>query len=57
MKKIDPFGRKWEKEANNLARDYCPPIYPCKKCGHPHISIYRCTFCGAANPDSEDYGE
>jgi hypothetical protein len=56
IKKIDPIvdWEQWEEEADELARDFCPSIYPCKKCGHPIISGYCCTFCGDSNPNEEE---
>lgn len=42
--------RKWEKEANELARGYCPQIHSCKDCGHPVIEGYCCGTCGSTNP-------
>jgi len=44
--------RQYEREANNLARTYAPDIYPCKKCGHPVVSGYCCTFCNDENPSA-----
>lgn len=45
---------EYEREANHLAREYCPPIYPCAKCGHPVIDGYCCAFCGDSNPQSKE---
>lgn len=39
-------------EARNLAFNYCPPIYDCKKCSHPVISGYCCTTCGTGSPQT-----
>ncbi len=33
---------EWERAANRLARDYCPPINPCPSCGWPKIQGYLC---------------
>ena len=41
--------RKYEREANQVARDYVD-IKPCRDCGHPHITIMCCTFCGSVDP-------
>jgi hypothetical protein len=49
-KKIKAYTPRWEKEANNLARVYCPTIRPCKDCGHPVINGYCCVFCNSVNP-------
>jgi len=48
---IKPYSQEWEREANLLARDYVPDIYPCGKCGYPVIRNYCCTYCGDTNPD------
>ena len=40
----------YEKLANQLARDFCPVIKPCKECDHPVINGYCCTFCGSVEP-------
>jgi hypothetical protein len=50
VRKIEAYTPRWEKEANNLARGYCPTIRPCKDCGHPVISGYCCDFCNSVNP-------
>ena len=42
-----PYGPKWMKDANRLARDYAPDIYPCPQCGSPRASGYCCPFCGS----------
>ena len=36
--------------ANQLARNYAPPIYACKKCHHPVIEGNICSFCGDTSP-------
>jgi hypothetical protein len=50
VRKIKAYTPRWEKEANNLARVYCPTIRPCKDCGHPVINGYCCVFCNSVNP-------
>jgi hypothetical protein len=54
MRKIEPYTPRWEKEANRLARDYCPSILACKKCGHPVIDGYCCDSCGTNEPYLEE---
>ena len=54
IRKVKPYTAKWEREANALARNYAPSIYPCKKCGHPVLQTYACTFCGDMNPYDEE---
>jgi len=50
IRKINPFIRKWEKMANELARGYCPEIKPCRECGYPIVNGYCCETCGSNNP-------
>lgn len=50
VKKVKAYTRKWEKEANILARLYCPTIKPCIDCGHPVIIGYCCETCGSVKP-------
>ena len=45
-----PYDDKWEKLANQIARDFAPEIYPCKKCGYPVPEGYCCTACGTSVP-------
>jgi hypothetical protein len=54
VKDIEPYSDKWEKEANQIARDFCPTIYPCKKCNHPVANGYCCRYCGSTNPSSDE---
>ena len=49
MKKIEPYTRKWHKEAYDLALSYCI-IAPCAKCGHPVVEGYVCRYCGTDDP-------
>lgn len=49
MRRIKPNTRSWEREANNLARDYVQ-IFVCVHCGHPVIKDYCCTVCGSVDP-------
>ena len=44
------YSPEWEKIANNMARSYCPNIYPCGKCESPVIEGYCCITCGDTNP-------
>lgn len=53
-KDIDPNSTKWYILSCKVAREFCPPIYPCKKCNYPVIQGYCCENCGDNNP-SEDY--
>lgn len=39
-------------KANFLALNYCPKIYPCKKCGDPVITGYCCRWCGDNSPNT-----
>jgi hypothetical protein len=57
VKQIQPYSEEWEKEAGRLARDFAPTIYPCKKCNHPFVNGYCCTFCGDRNPTESPKGE
>ena len=50
IKKPNPDSRSYKAKANQLARDFCPPIYPCKDCDEPVISRYCCTFCDSTDP-------
>jgi len=52
--KIVPYTDEWDSIANNKARGYCPPIYPCVHCGNPVISGYRCDCCGSSNPSGTE---
>lgn len=49
VRKIEPYTRKWEKLANELARTY-QQIKPCRDCGHPVLDGYCCQTCGSSNP-------
>lgn len=49
-RKVIPFTKKWEKEADQLARSWCWNIRPCRKCGHPVHDGYCCSFCGSDTP-------
>jgi len=49
IRKIEPYTKKWEKLANELARIY-RPIKPCKHCGYPVLEGYCCQTCGSDNP-------
>lgn len=50
IRKIKPYTLKWEKMANELARSWCPTVYPCKECGHPVVNGYCCGYCGSTDP-------
>jgi hypothetical protein len=47
--KIKPYTKKWEKEADSLARG-CIDIKPCQHCGHPVVKGYCCMICGTSEP-------
>ena len=49
IRKIQPYGKHWEKLANELARSYVR-IIACRDCGHPVHSSYCCIYCGSTNP-------
>ena len=44
------YSPEWERVANNIARSFCPSIYPCGKCEYPVVDGYCCTSCGDTNP-------
>ena len=46
--------RYWQKIANELARDFAPDIYPCRKCNYPVISGYCCRNCKCGDPYGEE---
>lgn len=50
MKKIDPNSTEYRKLKIEMALDFCPPIWPCERCGHPVVSGYCCTNCGDSDP-------
>ena len=50
-KRVEPYTPGWEKKANSIARDFCPPIFACADCGNPFINGYCCSFCGTYNPE------
>jgi hypothetical protein len=55
IKKIEPYSPKWEEMANDLARSFCPRIYPCKSCNSPVVPGYRCNFCGSSDPSNPKF--
>lgn len=48
-KKVEPYTPDWNRKANAIARDYCPPIHPCRDGGQPVIEGYCCHFCKSSN--------
>ncbi len=50
--KIEIYSDGWYRRAYQIALDFAPKIYPCKKCNNPVASGYCCTFCGDTNPSS-----
>lgn len=51
-RKMRPFTRAWEREADELARSFAPEIYPCAKCGHPVLRGYCCGSCETGSPQT-----
>lgn len=43
-RKIRVEGPKYERLANELARDFAPEVHACKDCNHPVIEGFCCTF-------------
>lgn len=54
INKIEPYTDEWYEERSAVACNFCPPIYPCKKCGHPVVLGYCCEFCGTGSPSEEE---
>lgn len=52
--KIEPYSDIYYRRLNQVARDFCPRIYPCKKCGSPVADGYCCTYCGDNDPSTEE---
>jgi hypothetical protein len=44
-----PYSVVWERLADQVARDYCPELYPCGQCRRPVVRGYCCTFCGCSS--------
>ena len=51
-RKIKPYGPKWERLADAVARGFAPSLYPCAKCGYPVLSGYCCSGCQTSDPHS-----
>lgn len=49
-----PSYNTYIREKRNLALDYAPRIYACKKCEYPVVDGYCCTYCGDSNPSSSE---
>lgn len=49
-KPIDPESPRWEKLANQMARDFAPQIIACKHCRYPVVEGYCCRYCGSSDP-------
>ena len=49
--RMDRNSPEWERQANRLARDFCPGIHACADCGGPVVRGYCCTRCGSADPE------
>ncbi len=54
VKTYTPHDPTWERAANRLARDFCPGIYPCNRCGYPVVHGYCCTNCGSSDPSNPE---
>lgn len=54
IEKIDPNSEEYKNKRYSLMKDFCPPIYPCKKCGHPVVKGYCCTTCRTSTPDQTE---
>jgi hypothetical protein len=50
-RRMKPYAAKWEKQANSLARGFCPAIYPCAHCNGPVVRGFCCDGCGSTNPE------
>jgi len=49
-----PYTPKWERLANELARDAAPDITACVHCDSPVLDGYCCNNCGSANPRTKE---
>jgi hypothetical protein len=49
-RRMKAWGDRWERAADEVARAFCPPIYPCADCGGPVVDGYCCTRCGSSSP-------
>lgn len=54
MKKIEPYSDEYKELVYREAVCFCPPIYPCQKCGHPVVTGYICGGCHDSNPSEKD---
>ena len=52
FKKIKPYSSRWERIANEVARDIVS-IIPCKDCGYPVVDGYCCQTCGSQEPEGD----
>jgi hypothetical protein len=50
LKKLEPYTPEWNKLANIVARNFAPPIRPCRECGYPVVDGYCCGRCGSTRP-------
>lgn len=56
-KKIErPTPEQYEQRANRMAREWCPRMYACYKCGWPVFSGYCCRTCGDGSPYEAEEG-
>ena len=53
IKTEPPTEEQYRMARINLALDYAPTIYACKKCGWPVALGYCCGSCGDINPSSK----
>ena len=49
-----PTEKEYNQDAFRLAKDFCPTIYPCQKCGWPVVTGYCCTTCGDTSPSEKE---
>jgi hypothetical protein len=48
--KIEYNSKEYNDRKYSIMLDFCPTIYPCKKCGAPVAQGYCCTYCRTSNP-------
>ena len=49
-----PTYTEYQKAKAEVALDYAPEIYPCRKCGWPVLSGYCCTYCEDTDPSEKE---
>ena len=45
-----PTNEQYREKKFQIALNFCPQIYPCKKCGWPVPDGYRCPTCKDPDP-------